>query len=61
MGDTLHSSLSAVLCRSHERSAAGRLVAAANYASAMLASPIEVLYAIVDLSIGIFIIGLVML
>jgi hypothetical protein len=36
-------------------------VAAANYASAVLASPIEVFYAIVDLSIGIFIIGFVML
>jgi hypothetical protein len=35
-------------------------VAAANYASAVLASPIEVFYAIVDLSIGIFIIGFVM-
>ena len=36
-------------------------VAAADYASAVLASPIEVFYAIVDLSIGIFIIGFVML
>jgi hypothetical protein len=36
-------------------------VAAANYASAVLASPIEVFYAIVDLSLGIFIIGFVML
>jgi hypothetical protein len=36
-------------------------VAAANYASAVLASPTEVFYAIVDLSIGIFIISLVML
>ncbi|MEN6334297.1 MAG: hypothetical protein ABFE01_08545 [Phycisphaerales bacterium] len=36
-------------------------VAAANYASAVLASPTEVLYAIVDLSAGIFIIGCVML
>ena len=36
-------------------------VAAANYASSVLASPIEVFYAIVDLSIGIFIIGFVML
>ena len=36
-------------------------VAAANYASAVLASPTEVFYAIVDLSIGIFIIGFVML
>jgi hypothetical protein len=36
-------------------------VAAANYASAVLASPLEVFYAIVDLSIGIFIIGFVML
>ena len=36
-------------------------VAAANYASAVLASPIEVFYAIFDLSIGIFIIGFVML
>lgn len=35
-------------------------VAAANYASAVLASRIEVFYAIVDLSLGIFIIGLVM-
>jgi hypothetical protein len=36
-------------------------VAAANYASAVLASPAEVFYAIVDLSIGIFIISFVML
>jgi hypothetical protein len=36
-------------------------VAAANYASAVLASPTEVFYAIVDLSIGIFIISFVML
>lgn len=36
-------------------------VAAANYASAVLASPVEVFYAIVDLSLGIFIIGFVML
>lgn len=35
--------------------------AAANYASAVLASPVEVFYAIVDLSLGIFIIGFVML
>ena len=36
-------------------------VAAANYASAVLASPTEVFYAIVDLSIGIFIISFVIL
>ena len=36
-------------------------IAAANYASAVLASPIEVFYAIVDLSLGIFIISFVML
>ena len=36
-------------------------VAAANYASAVLASPTEVFYAIVDLSIGVFIIGFMML
>ena len=36
-------------------------VAAAHYASAVLASPTEVFYAIVDLSIGIFIIAFVML
>lgn len=36
-------------------------IAAANYASAVLASPTEVLYAIVNLSLGIFIIGCVML
>jgi hypothetical protein len=36
-------------------------VAAANYASAVLASHVEVLYAIVDFSLGIFIIGFVML
>lgn len=36
-------------------------VAAANYASAVLASPTEVFYAIVDLSLAIFVIGLVML
>ena len=36
-------------------------VAAANYASAVLASPTEVFYAIVDLSLGILIIGFVML
>ncbi len=36
-------------------------VAAANYASAVLAAPTEVFYAIVDLSLGIFIIGIVML
>jgi hypothetical protein len=36
-------------------------LAAANYASAVLASPTEVYYAIVDLSLGILLIGLVML
>ena len=36
-------------------------VAAANYASAVLASRTEVLYAIVDLSLGILMVGLVML
>ena len=36
-------------------------VAAATYASAVLASPTEVFYAIVDLSLGILVIGLVML
>jgi hypothetical protein len=36
-------------------------IAAANYASAVLASPTEVFYAIVDLSIGIFVIGFMML
>jgi len=36
-------------------------VAAANYAAAVPASPVEVFYAIVDLSVGIFIIGVVML
>jgi hypothetical protein len=36
-------------------------VAAANYASAVLAAPTEVFYAIVDLSLGILIIGFVML
>ena len=36
-------------------------VAAANYASAVLASPTEVFYAIVDLSLGVFLIGFVML
>ena len=36
-------------------------VAAANYASAVLASRTEVIYAIVDLSLGILLIGLVML
>lgn len=35
-------------------------LAAANYASAVLASPTEVFYAIVDLSLGILIIGFVM-
>jgi len=36
-------------------------VAAANYASAVLASPLEIVYAIVTLSFGILIIGFVML
>ena len=36
-------------------------VAAANYASAVLASPVEVFYAIVDLSLGIVLISFVML
>lgn len=36
-------------------------VAAANYASAVLASPTEIFYAIVDLSLGILLIGFVML
>src|SRR5262249_33024106 len=36
-------------------------VAAANYASAVLASPLEAVYAIVTLSFGILLIGLVML
>ena len=45
---------------SNEAQRAG-YVAAANYASAVLASPAEVFYAIVDLSIGIFIISFVML
>ncbi len=36
-------------------------IAAANYASAVLASPLEIIYAIVTLSFGILVIGLVML
>jgi hypothetical protein len=36
-------------------------VAAANYGSAMLTSPLEIVYAIVTLSVGILVIGLVML
>ncbi len=36
-------------------------IAAANYASAVLASPLEIIYAIVTLSFGILVIGFVML
>jgi hypothetical protein len=36
-------------------------IAAANYASAVLASPLEIVYAIVTLSFGILVIGFVML
>jgi hypothetical protein len=37
------------------------LLAAANYGSAMLTSPVEIVYAIVTLSFGILVIGFVML
>ena len=38
-----------------------RYIAAANYASAVLTSPLEIVYAIVTLSFGILLFGLVML
>src|ERR1700678_3121316 len=49
------------LCRSHERSAAGRLRSGCKLCLRRAGIPTEVFYAIVDLSIGILIIGFVML
>lgn len=49
------------LCCSHERSSTGRLRCCGKLCLRGSGIPIEVFYAIVDLSIGIFIIGFVML